>query len=167
MVPLTTIRVSFPVTEASTNHQLHEARQTPEGLHLILGDEQEGRKEITHPLHIPWTDREEDECQRHTVFVFIKQKQTCGRQHFRKERKASCCQNIFICGYKATPVITPVTPPQYRHRQMLLISKSRIITRSVLEKLQEVPKHQCLSSLTKYAISYVYIYNETQIIFCS
>lgn len=39
-----------------THHQLHEARQTPEGLHLVLGDEQDGREEITHPLDVTWTD---------------------------------------------------------------------------------------------------------------
>lgn len=38
----------------TTNHKLHEARQTPEGLHLVLGDEQERRKEVAHPLDVTW-----------------------------------------------------------------------------------------------------------------
>lgn len=39
-----------------TNHQLHEASQTPEGLHFILSDKQDGREEVAHPLDITWTE---------------------------------------------------------------------------------------------------------------
>lgn len=36
----------------STHHHLHEACQTPEGLHLILSHKEERRQEITHALNI-------------------------------------------------------------------------------------------------------------------
>lgn len=61
-------------TDVSTNHQLHEACQTPEGLHLILGDEQDRWKEVAHPLYIPWTGGKEDkgQCQSNVMSMFSK-----------------------------------------------------------------------------------------------
>lgn len=43
-----------PKATLATDQQLHEARQTPEGLHLILGDKQDGSEEVAHPLDVTW-----------------------------------------------------------------------------------------------------------------
>lgn len=41
----------------STNHQLHEASQTPEGLHFVLSDEEDWSEEVAHPLDVTWINK--------------------------------------------------------------------------------------------------------------
>lgn len=36
------------------HHELHEATETPEGIHLVLNDVEDRGEEITHALDIAW-----------------------------------------------------------------------------------------------------------------